>query len=106
MHICPLSWPGPSAQMTYAWSSSVWVSPLPPGLWLCSRKEPLWESPDHSPNPLPTQHQIQMLLKHFKTEGKTSEVWLLCEQSGAPVQANKLSMFEHKTNETKITDFS
>ena len=37
-------------------------------------------------------HQIQMLLEYFKAEGKTSEALLVCEQSEAPVQANKLSI--------------
>lgn len=64
VHICPLTCPGPSAQTTYAWSSGVRISPLPPGLQLCSREGPLWGSPDHSHSLLPTQHQIQMLLKH------------------------------------------
>lgn len=46
-----------------------------------------------------------MLLKYFKAEGKTSEGLLVCEQSVAPVQANKLSMSERKTNETEVTEF-
>ena len=54
--------------------------------------------------------QLTEPLRHpwniFKTKGKTSEVLLVCEQSGAPVQANKLRMLEHKTNETKITNSS
>lgn len=46
-----------------------------------------------------------MLLKYFKAEGETSEGLLVCEQSGAPVQANKLSMSERKTNKTEVTEF-
>lgn len=53
----------------------------------------------------PDQH-IQMLLKYFKPEGKTSEGLLIYEQSGTPVQADKLNLLEHKTKRPRSQVFA
>lgn len=97
--------PGASAQAINAWSLDVWA----PLSALAFRSHLLLDHYGEVPSTViassELRHQIQFSLKYCRTEGKTSEGLLIWEQSGAPVQANKLHMLEPKTNETKITDF-
>lgn len=82
----------PGAQAVCAWSpdTSVPLSFLAFGSDLLL--DYLGEVPSTVTASSEPNHQIQMLLKYFKAEGKTSEGLLVCEQSEASVQANKLSI--------------